>query len=415
MANFSRSIFFGAMVAAVLAAFSGRGWLAAVFAAAATGALFLFVGDTKEQIIPLSRWFYPVSFTKAGWAVWFFVIFVFVSAIQSGAPLLFFLGSVMTAGLVLSWVYSWLSLRRVTVEVRLAPWMFAGEKATGRLVVRNDKRILPIVALFIEGAAGGICPVRAALPHLSAGARASIAFEMKATGRGVVSEADIEVSTSGLVGLTRRRKKITVPVESVCYPALAEVELPVAPRRRRETGRAFASREGDFAGLREWRPGDNPKHIHYRSSARAGRLLAKEFVLPERSELIVVFDTYGEEGEAFEAAVSRAAGLAVAAGGASLGTTLVYFNGGVRRVTEEGPSLPHHILTALAEISPQRECAIGELKSHIGLSAKAFPQVVEVGPEPSAPGGNAAVNAFESGLMLDASGESPPGVEVSHV
>jgi len=81
------------------------------------------------------------------------------------------------------------------------------------------------------------------------------------------------------------------------YPAfepLLTLELPVGKRFQKE-GVSRVSKVGesmDFAGCRDFRSGDEPRHIHWRSSARAGHLVVKEYQEEYLSRVAVIVDTH---------------------------------------------------------------------------------------------------------------------------
>ena len=81
-----------------------------------------------------------------------------------------------------------------------------------------------------------------------------------------------------------------------------------ADRRRRRSGP-----EGDFYGVREWRSGDGRRLIHWRSSARLGKLVVRQFERPRSRDVAVVLDLWqpepatAEHLENVELAVSFAA------------------------------------------------------------------------------------------------------------
>ena len=56
------------------------------------------------------------------------------------------------------------------------------------------------------------------------------------------------------------------------------------------------SDEGDFFGLRAYRPGDSPRWIHWRSSARREELVVKQFQQADSRELVVLLDLHIEHG-----------------------------------------------------------------------------------------------------------------------
>jgi uncharacterized protein (DUF58 family) len=380
MANLMRAIFFSALAAVALAVVSHRLWPAAAFLALAVAALAVFLAATRDQLIPFKRIFYPLSLTRAGLAVLVFVLFVLISAIQSGANLLYLVVSAMLTALLLSAIYSTFALRKVSVEVFMPSWAFAKRPAQATLAIRNAKALFPVVALRFSGTVDGLAAVTAAAPIIPAGGYSRVEFGFLADKRGIAGSAAVEISTAGLVGLTRRRIRRTVPIRTVVYPAPAVVSLPQLVRSPRETGRASLAREGDFAGLRDWRPGDNPKHIHWRSSAKAGRLVAREFIRTDRPEVTILLDTLGEPDEAFENAVSSAAGVAIAAAQAAYRVRLVFFDTAVRVVEEDGADpLPHRVLQALAVVGPQGVCSVGDLSRAAGGGGAQSSSVVTIG------------------------------------
>jgi uncharacterized protein (DUF58 family) len=107
----------------------------------------------------------------------------------------------------------------------------------------------------------------------------------------------------------------TVAVRRSALPALQQGDSDVASRRR-----------GDqhFFALRDYVLGDEPRTVHWRSSARAGKLVVKQQVSPAPNNTMIVLDTdasaYGSDDqfasgwieERFEAAVEVAASLAIA-------------------------------------------------------------------------------------------------------
>ena len=68
-----------------------------------------------------------------------------------------------------------------------------------------------------------------------------------------------------------------------------------------------------FSSLRDYVPGDDPRQIHWRSTARTGKLIVREHVDTSEPTVTVVLDTRPSvvDGAAFEAAVEVAASVAV--------------------------------------------------------------------------------------------------------
>jgi len=99
----------------------------------------------------------------------------------------------------------------------------------------------------------------------------------------------------GLFKMSRRKKG--APNVLLVYPSFHELlamDLPVALRFQKE-GDSRVSKVGeslDFFGNREFREGDDPRHIDWIGSARSGEIIIKEFQQEYLSRIAIIVDTY---------------------------------------------------------------------------------------------------------------------------
>lgn len=151
-------------------------------------------------------------------------------------------------------------------------------------------------------------------------------------GPGRTAEAEVEVVPLRRGPLHLRGSTIARRDPLGLFRAFARVRLPqtvlVLPRRHRVPQLAFASERNyqpggvslassigesdEFVGLRDYRPGDPFRRIHWRSWARAGRPIVKEHQDEYFVRHALVLDTFVGNGqpEVFEEAVSVAASFA---------------------------------------------------------------------------------------------------------
>jgi Protein of unknown function DUF58 len=155
------------------------------------------------------------------------------------------------------------------------------------------------------------------LPVLSVKDSAEVMVEIVPLRRGLLQFKALTVACPDPLGLFNACVKLPLPQSVLILPKryqLPPIQLPGA-RRHQSGGVALASSVGDseeFRSLREYRPGDPPRKIHWKSWAKVGKPMVKE----EQDEYFVrhalILDTFQLEShsEILEEAVAVAASLA---------------------------------------------------------------------------------------------------------
>jgi uncharacterized protein (DUF58 family) len=231
--------------------------------------------------------------------------------------LLFLLFGMMLSLVIASGIMSELCLRGLTVTRRPPTALHAGTPFLMGIAVRNDKKRVPTFSLEVEDLVDGK-PVdrRCYYLKLPAGRVQETAYRHVLPRRGHHQLTGFRLSTRFPFGLIRKSRDVAAPAQLLVYPALCPVPEHLLPGGRTEQGKrqlARPSRRGDFYGLREFRPGDDPRDVHWRVSARRGRLFIRESEEESsRTVLVVLEDVAGVgAGAAYEAAVSLAASVAL--------------------------------------------------------------------------------------------------------
>lgn len=156
------------------------------------------------------------------------------------------------------------------------------------------------------------------LPTLPAGREAEVNLQLTPLRRGILRLEGAEIVGRDPFGLTRRYRIAKAPAQSVLvlpkrYP-VPSMALP-GTFEYQQGGVALASSVGEseeFVSLREYRQGDPLRHIHWKSTARTGELVVKEYQDEFFVRHAMVLDTFQREQppEVFEEAVSVAASFA---------------------------------------------------------------------------------------------------------
>jgi len=137
--------------------------------------------------------------------------------------------------------------------------------------------------------------------------------------RGPLRFTGLTIAQTDPLGLFRALAPVPLPQSLIVLPKryrLPALALPGA-RTYQHGGLALASAIGDseeFVSLRDYRPGDPMRHIHWRSWPRFGRPVVREFQDEFFVRHALILDTFAgpRKAEAFEEAVAVAASFACA-------------------------------------------------------------------------------------------------------
>jgi uncharacterized protein (DUF58 family) len=133
--------------------------------------------------------------------------------------------------------------------------------------------------------------------------------------RGVYTLGPAEVRVADPFGLLRFARKDWETLEVVVYPRVHELRgFPLRGGNVEAGTTGSRGRRGEeFANLREYRRGDDRRHIHWKSLARTGELFVKEFSLQAPRRHTVALDLRREglrtQEDEIEDAVSTAASV----------------------------------------------------------------------------------------------------------
>jgi uncharacterized protein (DUF58 family) len=169
---------------------------------------------------------------------------------------------------------------------------FAGQDAVFRIALANPG---PLPRSDLEAAAAATTPP----VHVAPAGEAAFELRLPTRRRGSVILTRVEIATRYPCGLFRAWAVLHPGMTCIVYPRPA-TDAPPPPRFAGRAGGGTARRgEDDFAGLKDYHPGDPPKHIAWKAYARADELLIKEF--SGDAEATPVFDLAEAPGADLEA------------------------------------------------------------------------------------------------------------------
>lgn len=259
---------------------------------------------------PAQSWRRKLTFTRLGRWYCGLTLGIGLAAINTGNNLLFLVLGLLLASIIVSGVLSENALSQVHLERRLPRAATASAPALVGLCAVNRKPRAPSFSLELRERGGDVAG-RAYLLFLGAGEAQEVSYLFTPQRRGRLRFAGLEVATRSPFGLFEKSRPIDAAAELIVYPR----SVPVRPGTSRATGREGERPQGraghglEVHGLRDHRPGDDARSIHWRSSARAGKPIAVEREEERRRRVCVVLDHRALGGAALEDAVEQAAAL----------------------------------------------------------------------------------------------------------
>ncbi|TDQ52590.1 DUF58 domain-containing protein [Actinorugispora endophytica] len=242
------------------------------------------------------------------------------------------------------------------------------------LTLANTSRTRPTGTVLVEDrlpyALGA--PPRFTIGRLRPGERRTVSYRLRSHMRGRYPVGPLTLYFTDPLGCARFADEVGTGVSLLVTPSV--VALPEAPGHGGSTeagqsrARVAASLGDDDAVPREYRHGDGLRRVHWRSTARRGRLMVRREEQRWRDHSTVLLDTRsgahagGGPASSLEGAVTMAASVAV---------HLLDRNHELRFVagTELGPlHRRDEVLDALAVVRPS---ASASLRAGIGLLARA--------------------------------------------
>lgn len=226
----------------------------------------------------------------------------------------------LTALQVLSLVAArWYGLAGASLDVALPLRVIAGEEVHFSVTLHNRSG-QTLYALRVDGPFlpwdGRWTGERASIATVNPGASATVTRTATFSHRGEHHLDPFRVGAVVPFGLAQGASVHSQGCRFVVVPRVARVERVATPlgQRHQPGGVARMLQMGesmDLRGVRVYRPGDPVRDLHARSWARAGVPVVREYQQEYFRRVAVIVDTDGRDvpADAFEAAVSLAAGL----------------------------------------------------------------------------------------------------------
>jgi uncharacterized protein (DUF58 family) len=250
--------------------------------------------------------------------------------VNSQSGWLFWLAGLLLAALAVSWVISTLQVRKLSLVRRHRPEVDEEGTLEVTLEVRNRGRFSRNLLEVIDedpcnGKPGGRPRLKAArrtvreqlrnpspppkespaskggraaflIPRIEAGGEASFSYIRGGLRRGIYEDWPGFFYSEGIIGLARHTSRTQVKSRLLVLPHYVElssfplVDSFLHPQR---TPQEYSSSKGagiDYYGVREYRSGDPLRHVHWKTTARRGELVVREFERETGTPVVILVD-----------------------------------------------------------------------------------------------------------------------------
>ncbi|HEY0259236.1 MAG TPA: DUF58 domain-containing protein [Lacisediminihabitans sp.] len=192
-----------------------------------------------------------------------------------------------------------------------------GERATGTVTIGNPTRHRMLGTTVEVPVGGGLAEL--VIPTLARGTRLDREFEVPTAHRGVLPVGPVRTVRADPIGLVRRELVWTGRSELFVHPRTIGIPSTSTGFIRDLEGnptRDLSNSDVSFHALREYVSGDERRYIHWKSTAKTGTYMVRQFEETRRSHLVVALSLAASDyasDEEFELAVSVAGSLGVRA------------------------------------------------------------------------------------------------------
>ncbi len=229
------------------------------------------------------------------------VLYFFANQTQVGW--LYVMAALMAGVVFAGWWLSRGTLRGITGERRI------GDGVTGELYENDPLLITFRLSKRGRGASAQIrlsewCPLAEPskretplfIPQLPGNGAVEFTYNLDVYKRGMYQFPPLTLTTGVPFGFFKHTQVIDVPTRALVYPEVRPIprieflDRQLTPQVTRQT----AGIGYEVFGLRQYRPGDSPRHIHWRSVARTGgqQLFSKEFADETQPGLVLALDLF---------------------------------------------------------------------------------------------------------------------------
>ena len=245
------------------------------------------------------RWFvYQVNYrlTREGIIYLAAVLILVIAAVNTGNNLLFMFLACSLAGILISGVLSRVVLTGIDLKFDMPEHIFAEQPVLAELELRNEKQTWPSFSLRVTGenkkVAAEILSRPVFFPYIPRRGAARQKVELVFPQRGIYHQDAFGIRTRFPFGFFEKSRKVDSQLEIVVYPRVAPTDqfYEVLPLLSGEMASHFRGRGHELHSLRDYLHTDSARFVDWKVTAKAGRLVVREFAREDERRVMLVLD-----------------------------------------------------------------------------------------------------------------------------
>ena len=245
-----------------------------------------------------------ILITTQGWYYLFVVLFIVGGAIMREVNMLVILSGMLFGPLLLHWRLTISSLENLSFRRKFNNPTMAGVETRMEILLENHHRRWGVwfvqlhdrIRKVNQDSPADASEIQLAVPYIFGRSVARIPFTWDIAQRGIYEMGPLYIESRFPFGLIRARRTLRDRESIIVCPQLGKL----TPQWRRviesdhhglsgsfsRQGRS----EGDYYAMRQWRSGDSTRWIHWRTTARLGELMVRQYEQQRDRAVGIVLD-----------------------------------------------------------------------------------------------------------------------------
>ena len=230
-----------------------------------------------------------ITITKAGWLYIAVTLLLGFSAVNTGNNLIYLIVAAFLSFMGISGFFGRRNLLDIHITVEFPDEIYARTSVPLKVTLHNNRRFLPTFLIKVH-----LLDQTVLFPFVDPKARDFTYVTTSFGERGIVKINDIHLCSVFPFNFFIRCRKIERAMEVTVFPHAKKCELAVFFERERQSrGERSIDRAGyeaEIMTMRDYIKGDPMKYIHWKATAKTGKLKTKELPTLDHKPIVIDMD-----------------------------------------------------------------------------------------------------------------------------